>query len=295
MKTLRQLFYAFVASVLICWPLPLAGQSTIPPGQDSDSSGNALRLANAGATTAIADSVQPLTAIPLRVVDNRAFQAGERLDYIVRYGPIVAGTSRLSIPAIVEVNGYPCYHILSEAWSNSFFSTFYKVEDKIQSFTDVQGIFSRRFEKRLREGHYKTDQYFEYDQVAHLAKSKKDTTTVPPFVQDVLSAMYFVRTQQLAPGDSIFVDNHSDGKIYPLRILVHRREKVSTKAGKFQCLVVEPFLKTPALFQQKGRVVVHLTDDHRKIPVLMTSQIYVKGLKVGNIIVELENMTGMVK
>jgi hypothetical protein len=248
----------------------------------------------AGAINLIADSVKTNSSAPLRIVENRAFQAGEKLDFIVRYGRIVAGTSRLSIPEIVEIDGHPCYHILSEAWSNSFFSTFYKVEDKVQSYTDVQGIFTRRFEKRLREGHFKRDQYFDYDQVANLAKSKNDTVKVPPFVQDVLSAMYFVRTQRLAPGDSILIDNH-DGKVYPLKIVVHRREKVNVRAGKFQCLVVEPFLQTPALFQQKGRVVVHLTDDHRKIPVMMTSQIYVKGLNVGSIIVELEKMSGVVK
>jgi hypothetical protein len=259
----------------------------------SPSSGDSSRARAANAAHAGADTVQRLE--PLRIVENRAFQAGEKLDYIVRYGRIVAGTSRLSIPGIVDIDGYPCYHILSEAWSNSFFSTFYKVEDKIQSYTDVQGIFSRRFEKRLREGSYKTDQYYEYDQAAHLAKSKKDTITVPSFIQDVLSAMYFVRTQQLAPGDSIFVENHSDGKLYPLKIVVHRREKVNVRAGKFKCLVVEPFLQTPSLFLQKGRVVVHLTDDHRKIPVMMTSQIFVKGLNVGSIIVELEKMSGVVK
>jgi hypothetical protein len=131
--------------------------------------------------------------------------------------------------------------------------------------------------------------------VAHLAKSRKDTISVPSFIQDVLSAMYFVRTQPLAPGDTLLIDNHSDGKVYPLRIVVHRREKVTTRAGKFQCLVVEPFLRTPALFMQKGNVIVHLTDDQRKVPVMMTSQIYVKGLNVGSIIVELEKMAGVAK
>jgi len=247
------------------------------------------------AAGSVTDSSAKHTLAPLRIVENHAFHAGEQLDYIVRYGRIVAGTSRLSIPEIVEVDGYPCYHILSEAWSNSFFSTFYKVEDKVQSYTDVQGIFSRRFAKRLREGHYKTDQYYEYDQVNHLAKSKNDTISVPEFIQDVLSTMYFVRTQNLAPGDTLLIDNHSDGKVYPLQIVVHRRERATTRAGKFQCLVVEPFLRTPALFQQKGNVVVYLTDDHRKIPVMMTSQIYVKGLNVGSIVVELEKMSGTVK
>ncbi|MGH7598096.1 MAG: DUF3108 domain-containing protein [bacterium] len=237
------------------------------------------------------------TVAPLRVVPNPAFGAGERLTFLVRYGPIVAGNARLSIPKIVEVNGRPSYHIVSEAWSNSFFSKFYKVEDRVESYTDADGIFSWWFRKQLREGGFKADQEVTFDQLNHLAITKKgdkrDTLAVPPFVQDVLSAMYFIRTMTLAPGDTAFIDNHSDGKLFPLKVVVHGREKINIKAGKFTCLVVEPFLKTPALFQQKGRVVVHMTDDVRKIPVMMTSQIYVKAFKLGAVVAELEKMEGV--
>lgn len=85
-------------------------------------------------------------AAPLRVIVNRAFNVGEELSYIVRYGPIVAGSAKMSIPEIVNVNGRPCYHLLWEAWTNSFFSRFYKVEDKLGSFVDVDGIFTWRYE-----------------------------------------------------------------------------------------------------------------------------------------------------
>jgi hypothetical protein len=236
-------------------------------------------------------------APPLRVVPNPAFGAGESLTFLIRYGPIVAGNARLSIPAIVEVNGRPSYHIVSEAWSNKFFSTFFKVDDRVESYTDVDGIFSWWFSKRLREGGFKADHEVTFDQISHVAVTKKgdksDTLSVPPFVQDVLSAMYFIRTITLAPGDTVFIDNHSDGKLFPLKVVVHGREKINIKAGKFTCLVVEPFLKTPALFQQKGRVVVHMTDDARKIPVMMTSQIYVKAFKLGAVVAELEKMEGV--
>lgn len=240
----------------------------------------------------------PTTVVsPLRVVPNPAFGAGESLTFMIRYGPIVAGNARLSIPKIVEVNGRPSYHIVSEAWSNSFFSKFFKVEDRVESYTDVDGIFSWWFRKRLREGGFKADHEVTFDQLNHLAITKKgnksDTLATPPFVQDVLSAMYFIRTLTLAPGDTVFIDNHSDGKLFPLKIVVHGREKINIKAGKFSCLVIEPFLKTPALFQQKGRVVVHMTDDARKVPVMMTSQLYVKAFKLGAVVAELEKMEGV--
>jgi hypothetical protein len=236
-------------------------------------------------------------ASPLRVVPNPAFGAGEKLTFLIRYGPIVAGNARLSIPKIVQVNGRPSYHIVSEAWSNNFFSKFYKVEDRVESYTDVDGIFSWWFKKRLREGGFKADHEVTFDQINRLAitqnSKKSDTLAVPLFVQDVLSAMYFIRTMTLAPGDTVFLDNHSDGKLFPLKVVVHGREKINVKAGKFSCLVVEPFLKTPALFQQKGRVVVHMTDDARKIPVMMTSQIYVKAFNLGAVVAEVEKIEGV--
>ncbi len=279
---LRRRERPFLAAVLLLVaPIPLTALA------QTDSLGNVSNTYH-NSTTAVP---------PLRVVPNPAFGAGESLTFLIRYGPIIAGNARLSIPKIVEVNGRPSYHIVSEAWSNKFFSTFFKVDDRVESYTDVEGIFSWWFSKRLREGGFKAEHEVTFDQINHLAITKKgnknDTLATPPFVQDVLSAMYFIRTMKLAPGDTAFIDNHSDGKLFPLKVVVHGREKINIKAGKFTCLVVEPFLKTPALFQQKGRVVVHMTDDARKIPVMMTSQLYVKAFNLGAVVAELEKMEGV--
>jgi hypothetical protein len=238
-------------------------------------------------------------APPLRFIPNTAFHVGESLTFVVHYGPLLAGNARLSIPQIVNVDGRPCYQIISELWSNKFFSTFIKIEDRVESHTDVDGLFSWWFSKRLREGDYKAEHVVNFDQINHLAimkkRDKSDTLAVPPFVQDILSAIYFLRTMNLAPGDTIHLDNHSDGKLFDLKVVVHKREKVQTKAGKFSCLVIEPFLKTPGLFQQKGRLVIHMTDDLRKMPVMITSKIYVKAFKLGAIVAELEKIEGVPK
>jgi hypothetical protein len=39
--------------------------------------------------------------------------------------------------------------------------------------------------------------------------------------------------------------------------------------------VVEPFLRGPALFQQKGRVTVWVTDDEYRMPVLVKSKVVI--------------------
>ena len=281
---LQMIILALLLSAGIASP-PLTARQAEP-----DSVGLALVEEKTAADNATGEEKLPP---PLRIVKNDAFREGEKLSYVIRYGPILAGYSSLSIPEVVEVNGHPAYHIISEAWSNKFFSRFYKVQDRVESFTDVRGIFSWKFEKHLREGSYRADQYVVYDQQNRLAYTEKDTMEIPLYVQDVLSAMYYVRTLTFEPGDTLYVDNHADGKVYPLAVIIHKRERIKVKAGKFDCIVVEPVLKTSGVFKQKGRLVVHFTDDERKIPVLMTSQIYVKAFSLGSVVAELEKIEGV--
>jgi hypothetical protein len=91
----------------------------------------------------------------------------------------------------------------------------------------------------------------------------------------VLSAFYYVRTQPLEIGKSLFIDNHADKKNYPLEVKVIRKERIEVEAGTFDCLVVEPILQASAIFEQKGSLTVWLTDDHIRMPVLMKSKVVI--------------------
>jgi hypothetical protein len=211
----------------------------------------------------------------LRVVENRAFGVGERLEFEIAYGPIKAGTGVIEVKEITKLNGRDCYHVISTAKSNRVFSAFFKVEDRVDSYFDKQGLFTWRFEQHLREGKYRADRYAEYDQVNHIVTTNRGVFDVPAYVQDVLSSMYFVRTKELEVGDILYVDNHSGRKVYPLAIKVLRRERVEVPAGIFDCLVVEPMLKAGGLFKHEGRVQVWLTDDGKKMPVLMKTKVII--------------------
>jgi hypothetical protein len=212
-----------------------------------------------------------------RVVTNQAFGTGERLEFSVGYGIIKAGTAVMEIPEIVKFNGRKCYHIVSTAQSNKFFSVFFKVDDRVESFMDVHELYSHRYDKHLREGKFKADISMVFDQKNHLAlyNDSQDTFSVPAYVQDVLSAFYYVRTQDLKVGSSIFVDNHTDKKNYPLEVKVLRKEKIEVPAGSFDCVVVEPILKASGIFKHKGKLTVWLTDDEFKMPVLMKSKVVI--------------------
>jgi len=63
-------------------------------------------------------------------------------------------------------------------------------------------------------------------------------------------------------------------------VKVHGREKVEVPAGKFDCVVVEPILKSEGVFKSKGSILVYLSDDARRIPVMVKSKIPVGAVTV---------------
>jgi len=206
------------------------------------------------------------------------FGVGERLKFEIKYGFVSAGTATLGIPETVTERGYECYHILSLAESNSFFSAFFTVRDVAESYLDTRELVPRRFEKRLREGDYRAHDIVLFDHDRHVALYPKRNDRLVPISagsQDILSSLYYVRMMDLVVGRSTFIDNHADKKNYPLEIKVLRKERVEVPAGRFDCLVVEPVMRGAGLFSHQGRLTVWLTDDAARIPVLMKSKIMV--------------------
>jgi hypothetical protein len=222
-----------------------------------------------------------------RVKINQAFEVGENLVFSIDYGFYSAGIATMSVIGSEFVNGGMCYHILTTAESNKFISSFYKVRDRVDSFIDMEGIFSRRYEKHLREGRYSFDELVDIYQDRLLAvstKEKRAFVEIPLYVQDILSSLYYIRTFDLKVGKKETFEVLADGKVYPLVVLVHGKEKITVEAGTFNCFLVEPLMKSEGVFSQKGKLLVWLTDDKSKMPVKMASKI-----TIGNIAANLKN------
>ena len=124
-------------------------------GQNSDS------VKIDGPMPTIADSLAADTMVVHkldRVVKNRAFSVGEKLTFNIRYGIIKAGEATMAVAEQLPINeSHEAYRIVSTARSASFFDNFYKVRDSVETFLDTRGLFSWRFEKRLREGGAKVE------------------------------------------------------------------------------------------------------------------------------------------
>jgi hypothetical protein len=204
------------------------------------------------------------------------FGVGERLTFHIRYGFLPAGVATMEVREIVDCGGGRCYHIISEARSTKPFSLFFEVTDLVSSYMDVERLHTCRYEKNLREGNYTRQEVVVFDQVNHTATYPDSAVVaIPPGVQDVLSSLYYLRTKEIRVGETVVIENHGDKKNYPLEVRILRTESVSVPAGEFECFVVEPIIKASGLFQHQGRLTVWLTNDSRRMPVMMKGKIIV--------------------
>ena len=88
-------------------------------------------------------------------------------------------------------------------------------------------------------------------------------------LQDVLSVIYFIRTQPLQVGKSFEVFVGDGGRIYKVPVHVREKKKVKTLVGKLNLLRLEPELFGPdrLIDDEKGEFSLWVTDDARHIPI----------------------------
>lgn len=223
-----------------------------------------------------------LMALALPLSSNVAFRDGEKLVFTVKYGVVHAAEAILEAKTST-LSGREVWHLSTNARTYPFFDAFFRVRDKVESWWDKETLLPLRFTKNLQEGGYKQHRIHTFDhknnsttyQKWSFKQSKFSTEEMKMLAasQDVLSAFYFVRGQTLVPGKKINLNITSDGRSMNTDVLVHKREKINTIFGDINCLVIEPKLKSGAVFKQSGRIQIWVTDDQYKIPVKMESAV----------------------
>lgn len=210
------------------------------------------------------------------------FKIGEKLIFQVNYGILNGGTFTMSIAEDDSISDHKCYHIRSTTKTNKFFDMFYKVRDEIDSYWDVEKLVSRKYVKKLSEGHYKQyriHHYFPEDTLTQYVKHRKGKTIKKEFkclpnAQDALSIFYYIRLHDLKVGNSIYVNVTADGRNYVTKVMIEKKEKLKTIFGKKDCYKVHPVLEEgETIFKQTGEMYVWFTADEFKIPVKLVSEV----------------------
>ena len=216
---------------------------------------------------------------------------GEKLTFSLGWGFITAGTATLEVKPIADGKT----ELLTHATGNKTINRIYPVNDTVYTRVRNKGLMTEVFRKRLHEGTFHNTSVIRFDRKGEKAwlsdtvftdmktrkpKRSADTAvTIQGMEHSIMSAFYYVRTMPLTVGDTSRFSAVSGKKRYELKVLVHGKEKVESVLGKVQCIKVEPVLDGDGIFVSKGRIFIWLTDDDRRIPVLMECEIALGSIK----------------
>ncbi len=233
------------------------------------------------------------SALAVRTVANTAFGTGEELYFKIRYGFITAGKAAFKIlPKLVDCDrGRRCFDVRFYVRSLKSLDWLYRVRDYYRTLIDAEGIFPWHFEQHIREGGYRRDFQASFDHYRGYAVVGDSLYPIPPFVHDIVSAFFYVRTlplHTLQPGDTIFLQNFYKDRVYDLKVVVRGREIVEVDAGVFRTILIEPLVREGGLFKSEGQILIWLSDDERKIPVKVSTEVL-----IGSIDAELVGYRGL--
>jgi hypothetical protein len=160
----------------------------------------------------------------------------------------------------------------------------------VQSLFDIQTMQSLSYSLDQSHGKRKKQRHMIFDheagEVSFTENGKKETIAIPRQTQDALSSLYFLRTRkEFTVGTPIVFDIHDGGKNWSVEVHVLGRERLKTPVGEFDTIKVRTYPKYEGVFMHKGEIFIWLTDDDRKVPVLMKSTI-----TIGSIVSTLTEM-----
>jgi len=212
----------------------------------------------------------------------RAFQAGESLSYNISWSRMLkAGTAVMEVKAERRQDGQDVLRIIMTSHTVGALDKLYKLGDVVQSVFDPQTMQSLSFSLRETHGKKTRSREVVFDHEHHTAiinlnNDPPETVAIPEQIQDSLTSLYYLRTREdFVAGQPITFDVFDSDKSWIIEVQTLGKEQVKTPAGEFSTIKVRAH---HGLFMSEREVFVWLTDDVRKIPVRIKSQLSIGSL-----------------
>jgi hypothetical protein len=220
----------------------------------------------------------PVQAADGPVISTRPFQVGERLTYEVSWLNIAAATAVMEIAGLQSAQDRTRARLVGTAQSRPILTTFFPVDNRVESEIDFATLVPEHMTFRRREGKKKEDiEYVFHRQegtVTAVRGGITESLPIPAGTQDIISCLYYTRrVLPLKPGASLTMNVYHDKKNRPVEVRVEGVETIEGRWGNAETarlLVIMPF---HGLFMNQGNIRVWLTTDERRTPVRMKAKV----------------------
>jgi len=235
-----------------------------------------------GLALAVSALVNPLLFAQAK---TSPFQPGERLTYDVTWSVFQAGTVSATLQSTVQ-GSKDDYTVITTAHSQGFVSLLFNVDNQFRSLFDPKTLCSERISKKINEGRRRKETEIVFDSQRKLAilderdlnnphdPPKHAENEIPNCVEDVVTAFYYLRTQDFQIGKPLHMPVNDGSKTYDVTLDVQDRETIQTPLGHRSAIRIEPKVFS-GLFKRKGRMLVWFSNDDQHLPLRIKFMIVV--------------------
>lgn len=229
--------------------------------------------------------------VPVYQPKHYPFDGGERAVYKASWNGIPVATAEISTTSQM-IDGKKFYSVRVEAKTSAALDLFWKMRDTITSTIEAKALAPTRFTFSQRENQKVIDTEARFDRNAkkwfvhrdERRKIKKYEFDQPPNTIDPITAVYLARSQDLKVGDHLYFNIFGGKYRYLLDLEVERREKIQITSGSVDAFKIIPRIKNlmkQGYAERLNEASVWISADERRIPVMLSSRIF-----VGNVYIE---------
>jgi len=253
---------------------------TIPP-TETDSTSHNLPVIEAEQ-----DIIEPC------FMENKTFQGGEEITYKLYYNWGIMWLSAGEVTFKVNDMGSQ-YHVAVAGRTYKSYEWFFKVRDYYDTYIDKNSLLPKTAIRDVSEGKYKLYDKITFDQENKKASSLRGKTrevatkkeyNVGECMHDVISVIYYSRNidfESYNEGEEFPVKIFMDKEVWPLDVKYKGKEirkKVKGK-GRFNTIKFSPQVVSGRVFKEGEEMMVYVSDDKNRIPLLIESPVSVGSIK----------------
>jgi len=222
------------------------------------------------------------------------FKVGEKVVHEVSYFAAKAGDLTMQVKPFAQVNGRKSYNFVINLESNRVFSSFFSVEDRVDTFLDYETLIPHVLKINIKEKDKlaQSQSYFnnetlkasfwekKYTEKAG-EEERKFTWDILPFSQNAFSGLFYMRVFNWKEGKQVSFRVAEDKKNIVFTGTAVGKEKLNTEAGEFNAIKIKASIVTRGALSQTGDIFLWLSDDEHKYILRIEAKI-----KIGTLVSE---------
>jgi Protein of unknown function (DUF3108) len=243
-------------------------------------------------------------ALAQPAANRHSFARGEELFYEAEFNKALlrgadVGEFRFSARPEQTAAGDPL-HLVGDVVSKGFFTRLFGIRfhEHFESIVDPDQFVVLRTNKLDEQGKRvrASDAIFDHEKRKVTWTERDPNQNQPPRItsldfsepiQDLLSMIYFVRTQKLEVGKSFEIPVSDSGQVYRVPVAVVERKRIKCVLGRVSALRIEPALFGEGrMLRGEGKISIWITEDSRHLPVWAHIN-----LNIGTVDIKLKRVT----